>query len=273
MHYVIQDGEAEVQRLRLLARAKWPTTEAMLRQTGLAPGMRCLDVGCGIGEVTRQLARWIGPNGQAVGIDANEDFVDLARAESARQELPAVFHVARAGQFQVDAPFDFAYARFLLTHLPEPLPVLVWMAQAVRAGGVVAVEDIDFSGYFSHPACPALHRYVELYEQVVRRNGGDPCIGPRLPELFRQAGLQGIRLEVVQPSFLVGEGKQVAAATMRQIEAAVVAAGLASAAEVAEIVACLEEFAADPTTILSLPRIFAVCASTARRRLGHLSPL
>jgi 2-polyprenyl-3-methyl-5-hydroxy-6-metoxy-1,4-benzoquinol methylase len=261
--YVIQGGEAEVQRLRLLARAKWPTTEALLRQAGLAPGMRCLDVGCGIGEVTRELARWVGLNGQVVGIDANEDFVALARAETTRRGLPAVFHVARAGQFQVDAPFDLVYARFLLTHLPEPLPVLGWMAQAARAGGVVVVEDIDFSGYVCYPDCPALHRYIELYEQVVRQNGADPCIGPRLPELFRRAGLQGIRLDVVQPTFLEGEGKRLAATTMQQIETAVVAAGLASAAEVAQVVARLEEFAADPTTLLGMPRIFQVWANTA----------
>jgi 2-polyprenyl-3-methyl-5-hydroxy-6-metoxy-1,4-benzoquinol methylase len=262
VQYVIQGGEAEVQRLRLLARAKWPTTEALLRQAGLAPAMRCLDVGCGIGEVTRQLARWVGPSGQAVGIDANEDFVARARAETARPGLPAVFHVARAGQFQAAAPFDFVYARFLLTHLPEPLPVLAWMARTARAGGVVVVEDIDFSGYVCHPACPALDRYIELYEQVVRQNGGDPCIGPRLPELFRRAGLQGIRLDVVQPTFLKGGGKLLAAATMQQIEAPVVAAGLASAAEVAQVVARLKEFAANPTTILSMPRVFQVWAHT-----------
>lgn len=258
MQYVLQGGVEGVERLRLLARAKWPTTEALLRRAGLVAGMRCLDVGCGIGEVTLQLARWVGPGGQAVGIDSNEEFMALARAEATRQGLPAVFEVAQAATLPVDQSFDFIYARFLLTHLPEPLRALERMVQAARPGGVVVVEDIDFAGHFSHPDCPALRRYVDLYQQVVRHNGGDPCIGPRLPGLFRQAGLEHIQMEMVQPTFLEGADKRVAAVTMQQIEGAVVAAGLTTAAEVAEVVAGLESFAADPTTILSMPRIFQV---------------
>src|SRR5258708_38315263 len=64
--YVLRGGEQGAERLRLLARVKWPTTKALLRQVGLRPGMRCLDVGCGIGAVTLKLARWVGPTGISV---------------------------------------------------------------------------------------------------------------------------------------------------------------------------------------------------------------
>src|SRR5215468_7907830 len=89
--YVLRGGEKGAERLRLLARVKWPTTKTLLRRVGLRPGMRCLDVGCGIGAVTLRLAHRVGPTGQAVGIDLDERCLELARQEAARRGLPASF--------------------------------------------------------------------------------------------------------------------------------------------------------------------------------------
>lgn len=257
MNYVLQTGDAGAERLRLLARVKGPTTLALLHRVGLADGMRCLDVGCGIGAVTLEMAQRVGPRGQAVGVDADADFIARARQEAARRGLPVEFEVAQAEALP-SGPFDLVFARFLLTHLPDPLAGLRHMVAAARPGGLVVAEDIDFTGHFSQPPCPALQRYVELYTSVVARRGGDANLGPRLPELFRAAGLQDVHLEVVQPTFLDGEGKRVAAVTMAQIADAVVAAGLATAAEIAEVANSLEAFAAAPDTLMSLPRIFQV---------------
>src|SRR5215510_3163017 len=67
--YVLRGGDAGAERLRLLAQVVWPTTERLLDRAGVAPGMRCLDVGCGIGAVTVELARRVGPSGHVLGID------------------------------------------------------------------------------------------------------------------------------------------------------------------------------------------------------------
>jgi hypothetical protein len=99
---------------------------------------------------------------------------------------------------------------------------------------------------------------VSLYQQVVRRKGGDPEIGPRLASLLMEAGLQQVRVHVVQPTFRRGPGKRIAQVTMEHIREAVVGAGLVSTAEVDAIVADLERFARSGRTILSLPRIFQV---------------
>jgi ubiquinone/menaquinone biosynthesis C-methylase UbiE len=256
--YVLRGGEKGAERLRLLARVKWPTSKTLLRQVGLRPGMRCLDVGCGIGAVTLKLARWVGPTGQGVGIDTDEPCLELARQQATGHGLPAIFRREGVHDLREEAAYDLVFSRFLLTHLPQPRRAVERLVRAARPGGLVVGEDIEFAAHFCYPTCPAFDRYVSLYQQAVQRKGGDPNIGPRLVSLFMDAGLRRVGVEVVQPTFRSGPGKRIAPVTMEHIREAVVTAGLASANEVDGIIADLDSFARNPRTILSLPRIFQV---------------
>src|SRR5438874_1379645 len=118
--YVLRGGDQRAERLRLLARVKWPTTRALRRRVGLRPGMRCLDVGCGSGAVSLKLARLVGPGGRAVGVDLDERCLGLARQEAARKGLPAVFRRGGVHDLREQGAYDLVYSRFLLTHVPEP---------------------------------------------------------------------------------------------------------------------------------------------------------
>jgi len=256
--YVLRGGDEGAKRLRLLAAIKWPTTKSLLERTGLRRDMRCLDVGCGTGEVTLQIARLVAPEGYVVGIDADDVILDRARAAAARQQASAWFETRNAEDLQDEGVYDVVHTRFLLTHLQQPGQVLASMLRALRPGGTLIVQDIDCPGHVCHPPCPAFDRYLDLYQAVVRRNGGDAAIGPRLPGLLRRAGVEDLRLDVVQPVFCDGEGKFVAPLTMDHIREAVVLAGLASHGEVDAIVADLDTFAQDPDSMISLPRVFQV---------------
>jgi ubiquinone/menaquinone biosynthesis C-methylase UbiE len=256
--YVLLGGEQATKRLRLLARAKWPTTKALLRRVGVRAGMRCLDVGCGNGAVTLRLALRVGATGQAVGIDRDERCLQSARRKAALHRLPAVFRNQNVTDLQETQAYDLVYSRFLLTHLARPAESLGQMVRAARRGGVVIVEDIEFAAHFCYPPCAAFMRYVDLYQRAVKMKGGDPNIGPRLVSLFLDNGLDDVQLEVVQPTYRSGPGKGIASITMVHIQEAVVQHGFASAREVEGIVASLDQFAADCRTILSMPRIFQV---------------
>jgi len=257
--YVLRGGDHGAERLRLLASVKWPTTKPLLDRAGMRPGLHCLDVGCGAGAVTFRMAEAVQPTGRVTGIDFDERCVGLARSEAQRLGLDVEFRTGSATNLEDRAAYDLVFGRFLLTHLPEPETALEGMVRAARPGGVVAVEDIQFTGHFSHPACPAFDRYVSLYQDVVRHKGGDPNIGPRLLGMFLDAGLADVELEVIQPSYREGPGKRIASVTMEHIREAVVGAGLASDEEISGVVAEINSFADDPQTILSLPRIFQVC--------------
>jgi ubiquinone/menaquinone biosynthesis C-methylase UbiE len=256
--YVLGANAAEAERIRVQARALWPTTQALLRHAGLARGMRCLDLACGVGEVTLHMADWVGPEGQAVGLDLHAPFLELASHAATERGLLAVFRQENALELQDEAVYDLVYARALLTHVPEPARMITRMVRAAKPGGRIVVEDADVRGSFCYPACPAFARYVEWQMAVIQHHGGDATVGPRVLSLVRDARLHPVHLHIVSPAFYQGEAKRVPLMTMANLREAVTAAGLASPHDVEAIIAELDAFTRDPRTIVSLPRIFQV---------------
>lgn len=142
---------------------------------------RVLDLGCGGGHVSVELARLVGPDGSVLGIDLDPEIVELARSAAAARGIGNIeFRVGSAEAID-GGPFDLTYARFLLSHVADPASVVSAMAGALAPGGLVVVEDIDFVGSFCYPPNAAYRRSVQMYLEVVRRRGGNAEIGPALP--------------------------------------------------------------------------------------------
>jgi SAM-dependent methyltransferase len=273
-HYVIRGGLEGQKRLALLGRTLWPTTSDLLERAGLAAGMTCLDLGCGGGDVALCLAEWVGPSGTVVGLDIDATKVELAREQAAEVGVSNVrFEEGDATTWSESGQYDFIYCRFLLTHLPQPEPLLLQMWAALKPGGRVAVEDIDFAGHFCFPPNRAFERYVELYGRVVARRGGDAEIGRRLFDLAGAAGWTDRRISVIQPTFFESEGKELGLVTLRNVADAILAEGLATEDELRATIDEFQTFVADPQTIVSLPRIFQVWASRnpASRELNEIA--
>lgn len=254
--YVIRGGLEGRERLRVLARVMAPTTNQLFGRIGIAPSSRCLDVGCGGGDVSVALARLI-PDGSVLGVDIDETKIELARTEAADAGLGNVeFQVRDVMEpFPHGERFDVVYVRFVLTHLPDPATALASMCACLAPGGVLVAEDIDFTGHFCAPHQPAFWRYVELYTTAVQRRGGDPNIGPRLPGLLHAAGLSRLGVNVVQPAGLSGEVKLISPITLEAIADAVLATGLADLDELSQTVDDLYRVAQDDDTFMSIPRI------------------
>ena len=257
--YAIRGGQEGKERLDVLARVLLPTTAQLLDRAGLIAGMKCLDVGCGGGHVARFIAGIVGPEGNVVGTDTDAVILALAREEAESASATNVkFQLCDACACLWHNEFDLAYARFLLSHLNEPEKCLAAMVEACAPGGTIVIEDTDFAGSFSYPISEAYKRYKELYQQLVQRRGGDSNIGPQLLAMMRNAGVQELQLNVIQPAHIRGEGKSMAPLTMSRISDALIAERLATPDEVQQILTELNRVAADSETLLSLPRIFQV---------------
>lgn len=254
--YIIRGGVEGRERLRILSRLMRPTSLALLQRAGIRPGMACLEVGCGGGDLAFDLAKMVGPAGRVVATDIDKIKLELARAEAEAQQIGNIeFRFSDITQDDSEQQFDLVHARFVLTHLPSPDQALVKMRDALRPGGVIVIEDIDFRGHFSDPECAALARYVDLYTRTVGRRGGDANVGPRLPGLLTVTGFHSVQMNIVQPVGVSGDVKLMSPLTLENIADAVVAEGLASGEEISRLIEELYEFANNPATLSSGPRI------------------
>jgi SAM-dependent methyltransferase len=256
--YVLRGGTEGAKRLNVLADASWPTTERLLGRLGVEQGWKCLDVGCGNGHVAIELATMVGPSGQAVGEDFDGKVLEVAREDAASAGARVEFRERSVFDLQDGEGYDLVYARFLLTHLPNPEEGLAALIRAARPGGIVVVEDIDFHTYFSWPLNEAFQRYVDLYREASSRMGADPLIGPKLVGMFLDSGLDDVEFEPVEPLFREGVGKLIPQLTMEHIRENVVSAGLASNEEITQIVSELDRLRQDPKSLMGYPRVFQV---------------
>ena len=178
-HYLIRGGIEGRERMRVVGRVMRPTTLALLERAGVTDGMRCLDVGCGAGEVTFDLASLVGTTGQVVGVDLDATKIDLARGDAEQAEVTNVeFRVASLTDGLGEAEYDVVYARFLLTHLSDPAAGVALMKAALKPGGRIVVEDIDYRGLVLPPRVARCSgATTRSTRETAQLNGGDPYIG------------------------------------------------------------------------------------------------
>jgi ubiquinone/menaquinone biosynthesis C-methylase UbiE len=258
-HYLIRGGLQGRERLRVLGRVMRPTTLPLLERAGVTSGLRCLDVGCGGGDVTFDLASLVGPTGSVVGIDVDATKIGLARSDAEQAEVGNVeLRVGDLADGLGDAEYDVVYARFVLTHLRDPAAGLAGMVAALVPGGRLVVEDIDFRGSFCHPVHPSFERYNEIYTLTALAGGGDPHIATALPLMLTDAGLERVQPLVVQPASMDGDVKLLPPLTLENIKDPAVRHGVATAEEVDRLVEDLYAVAADPRTFVGNPRMVQV---------------
>jgi len=254
---VIRGGTEGYERLLLLARERWPSTAALFDRAGLVPGMRCIDLGCGGGQVTVEMARLVAPGGSVIGVDMDEVKLDLARQAAARRGLDNIeFRRRNLDGWDEPGAYDAVFCRFVLQHLSRPVSLLRRMWAAVRPGGVLIIEDADFDGWCCHPANEGFDFFLRAYRQVIQRRGGDHAMGRKLYGFFLAAGIPDPRVAVVQPVSTQGEAKTLAWSTLEATAGSIVSEHVASADEVAAALDDLQHFTADPLTLISGPRVF-----------------
>jgi 2-polyprenyl-3-methyl-5-hydroxy-6-metoxy-1,4-benzoquinol methylase len=155
----------------------------------LRRGMSVLDVGCGPGTITRDLATLVAP-GAVVGIEVEAGVV--ATAQSAVGEAAEI----RVGDVYTLDPaegrYDVVHAHQVLQHVPDPVGALRSMAALARPGGLVAARDSDYRAFAWYPRLPELDEWMTLYQRAARANGGEPDAGRHLMSWALAAGLDDL---------------------------------------------------------------------------------
>lgn len=219
----------------------------------LRQGDRLLDLGCGPGSITLDLAEAVGPTGRVVGVDDAQVAIEAARAAAAaRGDTTTVLDVADAYALPFDDnSFDVAHAHQVLQHLTDPVAALRELARVIRPGGLVAFRDADYGGMTWHPASPGLTRWLDTYRAAARLAGGEPDAGRHTLAWARAAGLVGIEPTTTTWSYATPEARQwwggqwVERATRSSFAEQTLAAGLNTEADLAQIAQAWRAWADD----------------------------
>lgn len=197
--YVLGTNEHELHRLGFQHRLWSVPAQRLWERAGVEPGATILDVGCGPGFASLDLAQMVTHSGRVVGVDESSPYVAFANAQADARKLPhAQFHVGDVMELDrvLDAQgitrgsFDIAYVRWVLCFVPDPAATISAIARMLKPGGRLCVQD-----YFRYqtmnvaPLSDAFSTVINAIDKSWRDHGGDPDIMGRLPRIALDAEL------------------------------------------------------------------------------------
>jgi 2-polyprenyl-3-methyl-5-hydroxy-6-metoxy-1,4-benzoquinol methylase len=258
--YPLGYSEQEARRLAAQAALLEDFTEDIFRRAGLESGMRVLDIGCGVGDVSLLAARMVGDEGAVLGIDRAASSLEIARRRAASLGVTNVrFQEADLEQFATDRPVDALVGRLVLLYLPDPAGVLHRLSRQLRPDGIVAFQEYDLPQLMQAPP-------GELFLQVRRwllaaftAAGAEPDMGTRLYTTFLRAHLPppdmvAAARVVCGPSLT---GYEYIVGVVRSLLPFIEKHGIATAAEVGidTLAARLRDDAVASERVIFLPRV------------------
>jgi SAM-dependent methyltransferase len=179
------------------------------QRAGFTVGQTLLDVGCGPGHASFDLAQIVGPAGRVVALDRSTRFLDWLRA-TARSRGFGQLTAREIDLGDADLPaaaVDGAWCRWVLSFVKRPRELLVRIGAALRPGGVLVLHEYcDYGTWRLMPRCPEFEEFVRVVMESWRADGGEPDVALDLPTWLAEAGfdVKSVKpiMEVVPPSNL-----------------------------------------------------------------------
>jgi len=190
--YTMGRSEDETERLIEQSQLYDDVTRRFFLRSGIASGMKVLDVGSGAGDVALTLAEFVGPDGTVIGVDVNPDILKTAQARADAEGFTNVEFIAGdVRTLELPDDFDAIVGRLVLLYMADPAEALKKLVTHLRSGGIVAFQDTELALYRTviHPDTPLINQLVEWGLAVFERSGAHLNMGMELYRVFVDAGL------------------------------------------------------------------------------------
>lgn len=266
--YVLGTGDDELTRLSLQHRLWSNTAHESWLEARIAPGLRVLDVGCGPGYASFDLASLVTSRGAVVAVDESKNFVAHANDQARVRGLPQL--AAKVGDVQNladclggQAPFDLAYARWVLCFVRDPEAVVRGVAAALKSGGRFVMHDyFDYGSMTMSPRRRSHDLAVQATMKSWKQNGGDPDVMGRVPRMLVQ---HGFSIDRVRSHQRIARGKDAMFAWpdtwWRTFAPKLVSMGLLAQGDCDQLVADLEAIRGSETDWVQCPVVYEVIAT------------
>lgn len=190
--YPMGRSQEETERLIHQERVYGGITRRFFMEAGIASGMQVLDVGSGAGDVALTVAELVGPNGNVVGVDVNENILETARIRAREAGWTNVEFMAGDDRtLDAAGDFDAVVGRLTLMYMSDPADALKRFTRYLRPGGLVAFEEADLTPYRAlvRPDTPLMNTLIGWALDVFERSGAHVGMGLDLSRAFVDAGL------------------------------------------------------------------------------------
>ena len=191
--YVLGTEDEEVERLGLQHRVWRPRMLDGFARARIAPGMTVIDVGCGPGNASIDLAEIVGPEGRVLAFERSRRFLDSLAARAERLGLGTI----RAQEHDVsedglgEAVADAAWCRWVLSFVADPARTVASVARALKPGGVAIFHEYaDYGAWRTMPPSANVDRFRDLVVRSWRDSGGEPDAALRLPAWLAAADME-----------------------------------------------------------------------------------
>ncbi len=190
--YTMGRSESETDRLIEQSVLYDDVTRRFLLRSGIAKGMKVLDVGSGAGDVALTLAEFVGSEGTVVGVDMNAEILETARERAKAAGATNIEFIAGDTRtLELPNDFDAIVGRLVLMYMSDPGDALKHLASHLKPGGIVAFQEVDFSPYSVavHADTPLINDLIKWGRTVFERSGAHVEMGMELYKAFVDAGL------------------------------------------------------------------------------------
>ena len=184
-----EENQAELERLQRQAIIAAKIEIKALERLGVGSGMDVMDLACGPGLISCEIARLVSP-GSVLGVDLNPKLIEVAKDAAAKQEMTNTeFIIGNVYDENItDRQFDWVYARFLFQHLENPLPALKNAMQYLKPGGKICIIDVDDQWLTIHPDPGVFSSFTKRAAVGQASNKGDRHVGRKFKSLLKEAG-------------------------------------------------------------------------------------
>lgn len=198
--YILNTNEQARDRLTLQHQLYAESSINLLHQAGITKGMKGLEMGCGSGAMTIELAKLIGNEGQLLAVDLSQDQINHVKSltkgfNTIQFKLWDVNHLSDLGE-----QFDFIYCRMVLHHVADAHSVILQMKNCLKPGGLIICEEPSiFNSTFCSPPSNAYDQFTQLARACFTKNKRDFEIGHRLEQEFLSCNLEILHHSLFQP--------------------------------------------------------------------------